>query len=364
MQLSVSAVGTLLAPYEALVESFDALHLPRRVLGRTLYDTEIVAYRFGDDGPDGIIAAGAHAEEVAGVTTAFSLARSVPPGVQGWIVPCRDPLGWDGFRRMLARAAGKPVRVRCHGDVAAALKACGEPVRLGDVAVGIVGDVAFFSVDESHPGMNDPAEFAYKFLAEEPEVRERLAGKRLFVHGSPLLTEGRDIYDWGGGPTIYVNASGRVGNMNRFFSEPIPPMEVAALRTLADEVRPAWTLDLHEGFGSSFFLFTSALGHPVGEAAARAMAEGVAARGFPLMSRAEMASYFEVDETSFIELAPGVYVSDRHRYTIPDAFCPYVGSMGAVCFTTEMGMENPLQVRMEMTEVAARAGLEVLQTLQ
>src|SRR5690606_39544700 len=63
------------------------------------------------------------------------------------------------------------------------------------------------------------------------------------------------VYDWGGGPTIYVDADGRVGNFNRFFAAENPPVEVQILRAFADEVRPRWTLDLHEGFGASYCLY-------------------------------------------------------------------------------------------------------------
>ena len=84
-------------PYRLLIEQFDALGLPRRLLGRTLFDMPIYAYRVGSTGPEVMVTAGAHAEEVAGVVTAYHLARNFPSGLQGWIVPCRDPLGWDGF---------------------------------------------------------------------------------------------------------------------------------------------------------------------------------------------------------------------------------------------------------------------------
>ena len=41
------------------------------------------------------------------------------------------------------------------------------------------------------------------------------------------------MYGWGGGPSVYVDETGRVGNFNRFFAAEKPPVEVAALRELA-----------------------------------------------------------------------------------------------------------------------------------
>lgn len=364
MRATLLEMRKVLGPYSQVIEAFDRLGLPRRHLGTTPYGHEIYAYQVGEDGPQGLVTAGAHAEEVAGVATAYSLAARFQPGLQGWIVPCRDPLGWDGFRRTLARAIGQPVQVRSHDDVVGLLKRYSDPVLLGEVALGIIGEVAFLSLDESHPGNDDTGVFAHEFLGEREDVRERLLGKRVFVPGAPKLTLERDIYDWGGGPTVYVHTDGRVGNFNRFFSVETPPVEVAALRTLADEIVPRWTLDLHEGFGASYCLYANVGEDPVGRAAARAMVDAVAERQYPIQTLQELAAYVGLDESALDEICPGVYQANRLVRQSPDAFCPYVGQLGALCFTTEMGMESPLDVRLEMMEVSARACLRVLTQLE
>lgn len=364
MRSIVQHMRRVLGPYSQLVEAFDRLGLPKRHLGTTLYGLDIYAYQVGDRGPSGLVTAGAHAEEVAGVATAYALAANFQTGLQGWVVPCRDPLGWDGFRRTLTRAIGRSVRVRSHDDVVELIKRYGEPVLLGDVTIGIIDQVAFMSLHESHPGTDDTGVFAHEFLDEREDVRERLLGKRVFIPGAPKLTEERDVYDWGGGPTVYIHTDGRVGNFNRFFSVETPPVEVGALRIFADEVLPRWTLDLHEGFGASYCLYANIGEDPVGREAAKAMVDAVSARDYPIQSLKELAAYVGLDESLLDELYPGVYQVNRRVHQSPDAFCPYVGQLGSLCFTTEMGMESPLDVRLEMMEVSARACLHVLTRLE
>lgn len=363
MQSHLAQLVAVLGPYEQMIDAFEALHLPRKVLGTTLFETEIVAYYLGDHDCNGLIAAGAHAEEVAGVATAYSLAHSPPAGIGGWVIPCRDPLGWDGFQAMLRRVTGADVFVTCHQDAVSVLRKHGELVVSGDITIGIVDNVAFFSAAEHHPAMDDPAEYAYVYFADNPHIAQALAGKRLFVHGSPKLTEGRSIYEWGGGPTIFIDSAGRVGNFNRFFASDNPPPEVAYVRKFLREAAPKWCLDLHEGFGASYFVFSDVRKSEIGTKAARAMVQAVTDRQFPIMTREELAGYLGVDSTVFGQIVPGAYYADNPQYTVPDAFCPYASAQGALCFTTEMGMENSLAVRIEMTEASARACIEVLRNM-
>lgn len=350
-------------PYHALIEQFDALGLPRCLLGRTLFDLPIYAYRVGSTGPVVMVTAGAHAEEVAGVVTAYLLARDFPAGLQGWIVPCRDPLGWDGFRRCLHRVVEQAVRVENHRDVVDALHRYGTVYEAEGAVVGVVGDLAFFALPEDHPDIADPGDFAHAFFARQTAIREKVAGRRIIVHGSPQLAEGRDIYDWGGGPTLYISEDGQVGNFNRFFAHAHPPVEVAVIRDFTAEVRPQWVFDLHENYGSKYSLYAN-VATELGKRGAREMTKAVAARGIELMRLEELFSYVKPPHPEFLtEPSPGIFMPNRAADPgVPDAYGVYAASLGAECYTTEMGLENPLGVRIEMTEVSVRACLEVLRT--
>lgn len=353
-------------PYRLLIEQFDALGLPRRLLGRTLFGTPIYAYRVGDAGPEVMVTAGAHAEEVAGVVTAYNLARDFPPGLQGWIVPCRDPLGWDGFRRCLHKVVGSAVRVESHRDVVDALHRYGSVFEAEGAVVGLVGDLAFFALPEDHPEIADPGDYAHVFFARQTAIREKTAGYRIIVHGSPLLAEGRDIYDWGGGPTLYISKDGQVGNFNRFFAHEHPPIEVAVIRNFTAEVRPQWVFDLHENYGSKYSLYAN-VSTEIGKEGARAMTRAVEAQGMELMRLEELFEYVEPPHPHFlVEPSPGIFMPPRDiDHGVPDAYGVYVSHrLGADCYTTEMGLENPLAVRIEMTEVSVRACLEVLRAGQ
>lgn len=348
-------------PYRLLIEQFDALGLPRRLLGRTLFDMPIYAYRVGSTGPEVMVTAGAHAEEVAGVVTAYHLARNFPSGLQGWIVPCRDPLGWDGFRRCLHRAIGDAVGIENHRDVVDALRRYGSVYEAEGAVVGLIGDLAFFALPEDHPEIFDPGDFAHAFFARQAEIREKVAGRRIIVHGSPNLAEGRDIYDWGGGPTLYISEDGQVGNFNRFFAHQHPPVEVVVIRDLTAEVRPQWVFDLHENYGSKYSLYAN-VSTDLGKRGAREMTKAVEALGMELMRLEELFSYVKPPHPEFLtEPSPGIFMPSRViAQGVPDAYGVYAASLGADCYTTEMGLENPLAVRIEMTEVSVRACLELL----
>lgn len=353
--------------YDRLVEAYESLGYRRVDLGRTHLETPLVAFWRDQDArpetPLVLIAAGAHAEEAAGVIAAWRIARS--PGYAGRMlfVPCRDPLGWDGISRTLGRLVGEErLELVDHAHAVEVYRHYGEAFfERGGMAVAVIGPLAFMSLDPAHPGNTDTGEYIQGYLPSDPELVDALRGKTLLVPGTPRHAQGRNVYGWGGGPSVYVDSSGRVGNFNRFFASQTPPVEVAALRELADHARPDWVFDLHENFGDGFGLYTNAAAVGKGEDVYRAMIDAVAQRGFPVMRLKELLPYLGLPEGVLIELYPGVYSANPERRLPPDAFGVYVGKFGAACFTTEMGLERPLEFRCEATEIAVRAGLRTIE---
>jgi len=355
--------------YQRLIEAYERLGLRRIELGKTLLDTPLVAFCRDEaevqDRPPVLIAAGAHAEEAAGVITAWRLAQS--PGFRGRLlfVPCRDPLGWDGISRTLGRLTGQgDLHLETHRQAVEAYRHWGEVIYQREgLVLAVVGPLAFMSLDPEHPGNADTGEFIQAFLPRHPDLVDALRGKRLLVPGTPRHAEGRSVYGWGGGPTVYVDESGRVGNFNRFFASETPPVEVAALRELADRVRPEWVFDLHENFGGGFGLYANGPALQRGAAVYRAMIDTVVAEGFPLNRLDDLLPYLGLPEGALVEPYPGVYSANPSRRMPPDAFGVYTGQMGAACFTTEMGLEQPLDYRCRATEIAVRAGVRAIETL-
>lgn len=350
--------------YDRLIEAYERLGLRKVELATTYLDTPIVAFSKDEtefpERPPVLIAAGAHAEEAAGVIAAWRIAER--PGFPGRMlfVPCRDPLGWDGIERTLGRIIGEPeLKIAGHEHAVGLFREHGDVVwdRNG-MAIAIVGPLAFLSFAPDHPGNRDTGEYIQAYIPEQPELVDVLKGRTLLVPGSPAHAEGRSVYGWGGGPSVYVDETGRVGNFNRFFAAEKPPVEVAALRSFALEQRPDWIFDLHENFGDRFGMYTNSAFLSRGDDVYRAMIDTVIAKGFPIMPLAELMPYLNLPEQAIIELYPGVYSANPKRRLPPDAFGVYASSIGAVCFTTEMGMERPLAYRVDATEIAVRAGLK------
>ncbi len=363
--------GERIGGYDRLVESCDQSGLDRIQIGETLFGTPIYAYDtetepWGQGRTPVLVAAGAHAEEAAGVATALNLA--LRPGFTGRmvIVPCRDPLGWDGVRRTFRRAVGRAdVPLSTHEQAIRAFTRYAEVVWEDEgFAVCAVDQLAFCSFQEGHSGNADTGEYVQAYLRNRPELAQRVQGLRLLVPGSPGLAEGRDVYDWGGGPTVYVDESGRVGNFNRFFSIQNPPAEIEAIRRLAHQVRSEFVFDLHENFGDRFGMYTNALHPKRSRAVYVAMIDAVREAGFPLMPLDELLPFLDIPESGLIELYPGVYSANRERRLPPDGFGLYLTLLKANSFTTEMGLEQPLGYRADATEVAVRAGLATIERME
>lgn len=353
--------------YDRLIQAYERLGLRKIELGRTHLDTPIVAFGKDEtdfpDRPPVLIAAGAHAEEAAGVIAAWRIAQRPDFAGSMLFVPCRDPLGWDGIERTLGRLIGDPkLKIDGHDHAVRLFREHGEIVwdREGMV-IARIGPLAFLSLAPEHPGNEDTGEYIQAFLPEQPELVEALKRCTLLVPGSPAHAEGRSVYGWGGGPSVYVDETGRVGNFNRFFAAAKPPVEVEALRAFALEHKPEWVFDLHENFGDRFGMYTNAAFLSRGDDVYRAMIDTVIAQGFPIMPLKELLVYLNLPEEALIELYPGVYSANPQRRLPPDAFGVYAGSIGAVCFTTEMGLERPLAYRTEATEIAVRAGLKTIE---
>ena len=103
--------------------------------------------------------------------------------------------------------------------------------------------------------------------------------------------------------------------------------------------------DLHENFGDRFGMYTNAAFLERGEEVYRAMIDAVVSQGFPIMPLADLMPYLNLSRGALIELYPGVYSANPDTRMPPDAFGVYAGEIGAVCFTTEMGLDRPLAYR-------------------
>ena len=96
-------------------------HKPR-VLGHTPdHEPLVVIEGGGDKLPPILISAGAHSTEQAGVSAAVELADELQTEHRVYILPCRDPMGMNGFNHVLSLGLGGVLPELSTVDEAAAL---------------------------------------------------------------------------------------------------------------------------------------------------------------------------------------------------------------------------------------------------
>jgi len=96
-------------------------HKPR-VLGHTPDHEPLVVIECGGDKmPPILISAGAHSTEQAGVSSAVELADELQTEHRVYILPCRDPMGMNGFNHVLSLGLGGVLPELSTVDEAAAL---------------------------------------------------------------------------------------------------------------------------------------------------------------------------------------------------------------------------------------------------
>jgi hypothetical protein len=154
---------------------------PMTVLGHAPDGSPLVVIKCGGEKlPAVFISAGAHSSEQAGVVAAVQLVSEISTEHTVYILPCRDPIGLNGFRAALGLGLGRESREQLPTTVAEAVEFLRER---GEVLydeegrlIALLGDHAY-TIREGHSGSmitaGDPA------LTTGP-VHQALLGRRIF----------------------------------------------------------------------------------------------------------------------------------------------------------------------------------------
>jgi hypothetical protein len=329
-----------------------------QILGTSSFDEPIwLAKTGGTKQPAIVITAGSHADEVAGVFAALHFVQSLASDHAIYIVPCRDPNGWNGFSATLQRVRPGTPAVTSHVEAAAELRTADVYFDDGSLVIAQVGSTVFATQPTTDWTSTQITRHALPaLLADDPTLASRMRETRVIVPGNVAVDDGRNPYSYGG-HTAYVG-DGYVAQFNRFFDRPDAPVEVATVRTLVDQVRPGLTLDLHEGFADGYYLFIhSAHSAPLIEMA-RVMISAVRTAGGRIATRAELEPVWGA------KTAAGIHTIDEGVFTLgpPSAgqrssFAGYCEQFG-VALTTEPGMEATVAERVSMIETGVRAVIE------
>ena len=325
-------------------------------LGSTLGGRELWCAQVGGDAePSILITAGAHADELGGVYAALRIIQKPETNRRMYVVPNRDPLGLEGFRRYLEFALGSRVYVQSPRDVVRILKEHGTLLyEEGTYLISQINDIGFaFDMGCDFLTSNVGRRLA-EILKQHPGLVAPLAACARVVapYNLPMPRYG-DIYNQGA-RTMIVTVDGYVRNMNRFFDQDEAPVEVAVIRNFVKGHQPGLVLDLHEGYGRGFYVYVPEHQDELTARIAQSMARAVVAHGGQTATPEELFPYWGE------ELAIGREFQGDGMFSFGEVSRQsFSGTTQekAISFTQETGGLNPLHWRADLHEWAARAAI-------
>ncbi|MCO5227703.1 MAG: hypothetical protein M9934_05390 [Thermomicrobiales bacterium] len=328
------------------------------VLGVTEFNEPIwVAKCGGDKLPAIVITAGSHADEVAGIYAALDLVKSLDSDHAVYVVPCRDPLGWNGFSATLQRALPGSDPVRNYDDAVEILRSGEVLYDDGSFVIARIGRLCFATEPEQK--WASTAITRHKLpalLRENADLANELRNERILVPGNIEVEDGRTSYSYGG-HTAYIG-NGYFAQLNRFFDRDDGPIEVTALREFVDRIKPGLSLDLHEGFSSNFYLFTHAASSAETLTLAETMIDAVRQIGGTIATRDQLEPVWGPKTSAgIISQGQGIFTmgppgSDPHA-----SFSGYCDQFG-VSLTTESGMEADVDTRVKQIQAGSTAVID------
>ena len=321
----------------------------------------------GTKSPPIVITAGSHASEPAGVVSALRLLRELKTDHTVYLVPNRDPMGLEGYHRYLAFALGGAAPdFSTNTELAAILRRRGKVLLDEDgLTLALIGDFGFAAM-EFTATVFGPSKVWLKIkalLAERPELREQLAGKRVVVPTNQPQSEGCGVFERA--YTCPITAEGELKNLNRLFGVPSAPADIKAVQAVIDRVRPGLSLDLHEGFGTGFYMIIPPIdGNEPAERIAHGIINEMKRHSVGLLNLKQLAPHFPDGGVNMYDIGDGILVEDVVRSDMQETQLAYTTARYGPGFGLEVGRSAPLQQRAQYHVWAALAAVEVFETLQ
>ena len=333
--------------YHELLGRLDARGHEHRILGRAPDGAPIVCVRAGGDKTPAIfISAGSHSTEQAGVSAAMELIDTLDTEHQVYVIPCRDPIGLNGFNYALSLSLDDEPEMSDQDAAMALLRERGEVLHdEEDLLVAIIGEHGYFS------------RVRHGWSVEQVPALEPLKGRRIYCMAGNEKIEGSAMLQRA--YSLIVDPEGQILHINRFHDTAWAPAEARVTRDLLARIHPGLILDLHEHGGDGFWFSARHQGNDDDEQWEHRMADvmigAVEEAGFDLMPDDYLpGSFFSKSRNSVYWLDPrkrgeGFNLSDFGALEYGPAF------------TIETGMTTGFDNRVNASLLAARTAINVFE---
>ena len=333
--------------YEALLDEIEEKDCEMYAMAHAPDGAPIVCIKAGgEEGPAIFISAGSHATEQAGVTAAVNLLDALETEHPVYIMPCRDPIGMNGFAYALGLSLAEEMAFESIEDVNATLKEYGEVLyEADDALLVIIGEYGY-----ANTGLYGRFKKGEAFL-------EPLKGRRIFFPSRAEGIEGTAFCQRA--YTLIVSPDGEVLHLNRFHDTPWAPVEARCTRDLMAHIQPALTLDLHEHGGDAFWFSARHQRNDADEAwekkMADAMIRAVAQSGAALASEDYLPGAF------FTRGERGVFWLHAQKRGEGLNLADFAASEYGPAFTIETGMLTGFENRVKTSMLAAQTAVKVFE---
>ena len=318
-----------------------------RELGHCPDGSPVVAVKTGGEKKPAIfISAGSHSTEHAGVMAAVQLLDELKTEHQVYVIPCRDPMGLQGFRHVLSLGLGQQPSVSSIEEAQQLLRDKGEVLYDADGRLLVlIGDYGYANTS-----------FYRKFDQGMPFL-DSLRGRRMYFPSSRTDQPGaaplQRAY------TQIVTPDGEVLHLNRFHDTKWAPVEVRATRKLMAQIQPRLVFDLHEYGGDDMWM--SARRQLTDEdeiwelRMAREAARAAAAAGASFPDEKYSPGSF------FKKIEPGVFWLDPSQRGEGLNLIDFAARRFGPGFTIETGMRQDFNKRVRMHKTVVQTAVKVFE---
>ncbi|MDP6981599.1 MAG: hypothetical protein QGG05_00780 [Candidatus Latescibacteria bacterium] len=330
-----------------LLERLDAKGHSYEILGCAPDGQPLVCVRTGGDKTPAIfISAGSHSTEQAGVSAAMELIDTLDTEHQVYIIPCRDPIGLNGFAYALSLSLGEEPQLADKEAAVELLRARGEVLHEEeDLLVALIGEHGYFS------------RVRHGWSVERAPALEPLRGRRVYCMAGSEKIEGSAMLQRA--YSLIVDPDGQILHINRFHDTAWAPVEARVTRNLMAQVDPALTLDLHEHGRDGFWFSARHQGTDDHQQWEQRMADAiigaVEAAGTQLMPDDYLPGSF------FTKTRNSVYWLDPRKRGEGFNLSDFAALKYGPAFTVETGMPTGFANRVSASLLAARTAIGVFE---